>query len=198
MWLGDIMTEPLCVILAAGDSKRMGEPKALIEVCERPLLALQIERLRNVGDFQIIVVTRKDLEDDVDQIIEVYADVDYCINEEPENGRTGSLQVAISSFDSVNRILVVPVDRPGWSEDTLLKLLKHEESCCPMKDNRGGHPVLIVGNDLDSIRNAKPDDSLRTIFKTHRVRVNDPYLHLNVDTKKDIEMLDEFGKTLDY
>ena len=192
------MAEPLFIILAAGSSTRMGEPKALIEVCERPLIAFQIERIRRVSNSKIVVVTREDLEDDIDGIIEIYDNVDYCINHEPEKGRTGSLQIAISTVKDVSKIVVVPVDRPGWTIGTLKNLLKQNQSSCPMKDDKGGHPVLILGDDIDAIKKAKPDDSLRNLFKTYRFDVNDQFLHLNVDSKKDIATLVQFAETLDY
>ncbi len=193
------MGEPIFIILAAGKSERLGEPKALVEVCERPLIALQIERLRSIADYNIMIVTLKDLEDEIDQIIEIYDKVEYCINESPEKGRTGSLQIAMNMLENdVEKLIVVPVDRPGWSQETLEELIEKNISSCPIKDGRGGHPVIIVGEDIDSIKKAQPDEPLNSLFKTNRFNVNDPYLHLNIDTKKDIDALRKFAESLDY
>tara|TARA_B100000945_G_scaffold230839_1_gene187248 strand:+ start:155 stop:736 length:582 start_codon:yes stop_codon:yes gene_type:complete len=193
------MADPIFIILAAGKSERLGEPKALVEVCERPLIALQIERLRSISEFQIIIVTLKDLEDDIDQIIEIYENVEYCINDFPEKGRTGSLQIAMNLLENdVEKLIVVPVDRPGWSRETLEHLIRKDHSSCPTKDSKGGHPVMIVGNDIDIIKKAQPHEPLNSLFKTNRFEVNDSYLHLNIDTKKDIDTLREFAESLDY
>ena len=100
--------------------------------------------------------------------------------------------------NNIEKLIVVPVDRPGWSRETLEELMEKNSSSCPTKDGRGGHPVIIVGKDIDSIKKAQPNEPLSSLFKTNRFEVNDSYLHLNIDTKKDIAALRKFAESLDY
>lgn len=48
------------VIQAGGESKRMGQSKALVEFCGRPLICRMVERLRDVADELIITTNEPD------------------------------------------------------------------------------------------------------------------------------------------
>ena len=84
------------------------------------------------------------------------------------------------------RLLVVPVDRPGFSDSTLSRLISSERTCCPMKDERGGHPLVLSADDVEGIRTASPDEPLRNLIEPFKFEVGDPHLHLNVDTSVDL------------
>ena len=116
-------------------------------------------------------------------------------NTEPQKGRTGSLKVGISNIDFSKgpnyRLLVVPVDRPGFSDSTLERLIGSEESCCPMLEGRGGHPLLLSLDDVDRVRGSSEDTPLREIVDPVRFEVIDRTLHLNIDTPSDIEELEQ-------
>jgi CTP:molybdopterin cytidylyltransferase MocA len=55
-----------------------------------------------------------------------------------------------------------------------------------MKDERGGHPLVLSADDVEGIRTASPDDPLRNLVKPFKFEVGDPHLHLNVDTSVDL------------
>ncbi|RZP09888.1 MAG: hypothetical protein EVA35_02845, partial [Candidatus Poseidoniales archaeon] len=109
-----------CVVLAAGSSERLGMPKALIRVGEGNLIGWLVSRLQARG-LEPLVVTNGDILEEVTDSV----DCRVIVNPEPEAGRTGTLQVGISHLESNirQRILVVPVDRPGFSDSTLESLI---------------------------------------------------------------------------
>lgn len=180
------------VVLAAGASERLGQPKPLvpvpIEEGEVPLVRWLVERLEAM-DVEVVVVTRQELVVDVVLALPGRAIV---VNPNPEAGRTGSLQCGIKALlDSKRspkelRVLVVPVDRPGFSDSTLGILLEAEECCCPAKDGRGGHPLLLMPDDLENILQAESDTSLRDLVSPLKLIVSDPHLHLNIDVPSDL------------
>ena len=180
------------VVLAAGASERLGQPKPLvpvpIEEGEVPLVRWLVERLEAM-DVEVVVVTRQELVVDVVLALPGRAIV---VNPNPEAGRTGSLQYGIKALlDSKRspkelRVLVVPVDRPGFSDSTLGILLEAEECCCPAKDGRGGHPLLLMPDDLENILQAESDTSLRDLVTPWKLIVSDPHLHLNIDVPSDL------------
>ena len=113
-----------CVILAAGSSIRLGKEKALIPLNSRTLVGWLAERVSERG-LRPVIVTKSEIEGAVSK------DVGKCelvINPDPSRGRTGSLQVGISTLDKSAgkgyRLLVVPVDRPGFSSSTLDRLIQ--------------------------------------------------------------------------
>jgi CTP:molybdopterin cytidylyltransferase MocA len=178
-----------CVILAAGSSNRLGRDKALIRIGTGTLVGWLSERVSNKG-VDVTVVANKT---NIAEISAKLPESNIVENTEPQKGRTGSLKVGISSIDFSKgndyRLLVVPVDRPGFSDSTLERLIGSEESCCPMRDGRGGHPLLLSPVDVERVRESPEDSPLREIVQPVRFEVIDESLHLNIDTPSDIEGL---------
>jgi len=181
----------VCIILAAGSSSRLGRDKALVPIGSRPLIRWLSDRVTEKGVDVTVVANKKNAE----EISSILTDSNVVVNPEPLKGRTGSLKVGISNLDlSIGtdyRLLVVPVDRPGFSDSTLKRLIKSDETCCPMREGRGGHPILLSPNDVESVRTSSPEKSLREIVEPLRFEVTDGELHLNIDDPRDIEHLEE-------
>lgn len=175
-----------CVVLAAGSSERLGQSKVLVNIGEDTLVGWIVRRLVTQG-LSPVVVTRSEIEGEV---VEATPSCEVLVNPNPDAGRTGTLQVGIANLDVVTghgyRLLVVPVDRPGFSDSTLSRLVSSERTCCPMKDGRGGHPLVLSADDVDGIRTASPDVPLRNLVKPFRFEVGDPHLHLNIDASVDL------------
>ena len=180
-----------CIVLAAGASARLGQPKALVDIEGRPLIQYLVERLEAVG-LEPVIVTRAELSVD---IVLTLSTRTVVINPNPDAGRTGSLQCGLKQILDTKggtrafRLLVVPVDRPGFSDNTLHMLMQKEVCACPAKDGRGGHPLLLMPDDIARIRTATPDTPLRELCQPERFEVDDFHLHLNLDTPSDIEVL---------
>ena len=180
-----------CVILAAGSSSRLGMDKALVDVGSQTLISWISRRLSSrVANITIVAN-----ESNFAEISKTVSDVNVILNRNPHEGRTGSLKVGIDSIDSSGlesyRLLVVPVDRPGFSDSTLDRLICSEETCCPMKEGRGGHPLVLTFEDVDKVRNSSANSSLREVIQASRFEVLDRFLELNIDTPEDIINLQE-------
>ena len=176
-----------CVILAAGRSSRLGKPKALIEVEGVSLISWILSRLTKVG-LRPIVVTREEL---VEKIRDSVGDIEIIVNEEPELGRTGSVKKGLNYLREKMvgdlRILIVPVDRPGFSISTLELLITMKSSSCPSSEGKGGHPLIVDVEDIEKILQAPSDSPLNSIIKPNKIDVEDEYLHMNIDTRKDVD-----------
>ena len=179
------------IILAAGASSRLGQPKALVEVNGIPLIQHLVERLESRG-LEPVIVTNAEI---IVDILLAVPERTVVINPNPESGRTGSLQCGLKQIldtkggERAFKLLVVPVDRPGFSDATLELMMTKDCCCCPEKDGRGGHPLLLMPDDVATIRTAKPDTPLRDLCKPERFEVDDLHLHLNLDTPEDVEVL---------
>ncbi len=180
-----------CVILAAGSSSRLGRDKALVDVGSQTLISWISRRLSGrVANITIVAN-----ESNFVEISKMLSDVNVILNRNPHKGRTGSLKVGIDSIDSSGvedyRLLVVPVDRPGFSDSTLDRLICSEETCCPMKEGRGGHPLVLTSEDVDKVRKSSANLPLREVIEAGRFEVMDRFLYLNIDTPEDIINLQE-------
>ena len=183
-----------CVILAAGSSSRLGMDKALVDVGSQTLISWISRRLSSrVANITIVAN-----EANFTEISKMVSNVNVILNQNPHRGRTGSLKVGIDSIDSSGvedyRLLVVPVDRPGFSDSTLNRLISSEETCCPMKEGRGGHPLVLTFEDVDKVRKSSANSPLREVIKASRFEVLDKFLDLNIDTPEDAVNLHEILK----
>ena len=180
-----------CVILAAGSSSRLGVDKALVDVGSQTLISWISRRLSSrVANITIVAN-----ESNFTEISKMVSNANVILNRNPHKGRTGSLKLGIDSIDSSGvedyRLLVVPVDRPGFSDSTLDRLIYSQETCCPTKEGRGGHPIVLTFEDVDKVRKSSPSSPLREVIEASRFEVQDRYLELNIDTPNDIVDLQE-------
>ena len=182
-----------CVVLAAGFSERLGRPKALLRLGERNLTGWLVGRLQRHG-LDPVVVTNENL---FDELLET-AGCDVICNPDPESGRTGTVQLGIRRVGLApgRRFLVVPIDRPGFSDSTLSSLLAAQSTACPSSGGRGGHPLLLSEQDATRILEVAPSAPLRDLVEPDRMEVSDPHLHLNIDTPDEIERLTKAAETL--
>lgn len=179
------------ILLAAGRSSRLGQPKALVDVHGQPLIQRLMSRLHQLNDVEVTIVTNTDLLAD---IMLLCPSAHVVLNPDPEKGRTGSVQRGLSSILERNgrlprKVLLVPVDRPGWSVEIVRNLLQMETSSCPVWDKRGGHPLFIVGDDINAVYLAKGDVPLSFLVDRKTMPVDFRWLHLNIDTKEDLSEL---------
>ena len=170
------------IVLTAGASKRLGEPKALVDIHGESLIQILIRKLK-VKKLRIIIVTRVELFNEMEKLGEK-----VVINTNPESGRTGSIQCGIKELES-ERCLIVPVDRPGFSNATIEKLINLEKTSCPSKNGKGGHPVILSKEDCEKILSSNPSTPLRDIINPAKIEVDDEFLHLNIDFPKDLKKL---------
>jgi CTP:molybdopterin cytidylyltransferase MocA len=83
------------------------------------------------------------------------------------------------------------VDRPGFSNTTIEKLINLENTSCPSKNGKGGHPVILSREDCEKILSCNPSTPLRDIINPIKIEVEDEFLHLNIDFPEDLEKLRE-------
>jgi len=177
------------VVLAAGESKRLGRAKALLNCGEKTLIKFIVDRLESIN-LKVIVITNSELEKSIFEALELN-NAKVIVPENTEY-RTGNLIAGLNAIKNPEKILVVPVDRPGWSLDTVKKLISVDFTCCPEYQGKGGHPLLICKTDLEKLSKSSVDTPLNTIFTTKRINVLDTYLHLNIDTPDDLFILKKF------
>lgn len=191
------MNQLYAVVLAAGKSTRLGQPKAMVTVKigkrEIPLVKWLVERLEQAG-ISPIIVTNQEL---LVPITFALPNRSVVLNPAPEKGRTGTIQCGLATIISnlkskrAMNVLIVPVDRPGFTASTLEVLRHTEVTACPAKDGLGGHPVLVTPDDVEKILLASPETSLRDLISPMRINVADEFLHMNIDTVDDLKELQQ-------
>ena len=185
------------VLLAAGLSRRLGRPKALVSVNGRTLVEWAHERLLAANCTPVVVVNT-DIESESKALL---PNAHIVVNPQPDLGRTGSLQLGLRTLVEVlgyeiQRLVMVPVDRPCWNVPLLKALLEHEGNVAPAHDGRRGHPVVLEGEGLATVSQAQQDTPLRDLVHFAPLSVFAPWLNMNIDTPEDVDQLLAEGEHL--
>jgi molybdenum cofactor cytidylyltransferase len=197
------------VILAAGESSRMGADKALLpwppQAAGEPpskdtLLSAAIRSLTLATDF-ILVVAGKN-EATIAPI--AYANgASVVTNPDPSRGQFSSLQVGLHEVLNRGRdaAVITLVDRPPVSAATVQLLRDAFESASqniwavvPELSGKHGHPYLVGRELMELFLQASPTESAREVEHRYQghiqyVAVNDPFVALNLNTPDDYAAL---------
>ena len=179
------------VILAAGASQRLGQPKSLVKVGDSTLVGLAYRKLVEAGCSPILIVTRSELSV---PIMQATVGSTVIVNQKPEDGRTGSIQCGILSLAGdkgrmPRRVVIAPVDRPGWSIGHVKSLLLEQRSSTLASNGRRGHPLLLDAEAIQSVLAAPAQSALRELVSFAEVAVDAPLLGLNIDHPDDLILL---------
>lgn len=176
------------MILAAGASTRLGRPKALVPVGSTTLVGLAVKRLLQAGCTPVIVVTRASIQYEVTtQAVEATV----VVNKSPEEGRTGTVQCGLMALMGdkgrmPRRVLIAPVDRPGWSSKDIPALTEQDTTSTLSYHGRPGHPLMLHAPDIEHVLAADPQTPLRDLISPLLVETSTPHLSLNIDTPDDL------------
>ncbi len=190
------------IILAAGESTRMGRDKALlpwppdVAAPGSTLLSSAIRSLAGHCDFVLVAAGRNE---EILQPI-VWANGAFLIrNATPELGQFSSLQTGLQ--EALNRgrdnAMITLVDRPPPQTETLSALVEsflgreHQTwAVVPEYGGRHGHPILAGRDMIEKFLRAPATSSAREIEHRYQEHiayfaVNDPRVALNINTPED-------------
>lgn len=135
------------VILAAGNSTRMGYPKALLPFRDGTFLTHILAVLKRAGLPKPIIVLGK-AACAIRPVIMEWDSV-VLVNENPGRGQLSSIQIALSSLPSeCDAVMIWPVDQPAISEALVKKLVRlfitsKKLIALPINGERRGHPAIF-------------------------------------------------------
>jgi molybdenum cofactor cytidylyltransferase len=187
------------VILAAGLSSRMGQPKALLPAGSggpsfvRRLSATLLEG----GVADVIVVGRPD--DGVlrAEIEGLGTGVRFVANPRADEGQLSSVLAGLNAADrpGVHGVLVTPVDVPLTLPTTVRALLTvFATSRAPIVratyHGRHGHPVIFGRVVFEALRHADPSVGAKAVVRAHAadvidLEVDDPSVLHDIDRPDD-------------
>ncbi len=185
------------IVLAAGESTRMGMPKALlrfprkVSVPARLKTSCEDERPTESSDTtfleQIISVLQKSELDRVTVVLGAQAarirastelaGVDVVVNEDYRKGQLSSLVAGLRSLPSqAEAILLCLVDNPlvsGATVDRIVRAFREtgKPIVIPAFEGRRGHPALFAKVMFDELLHAPADEGARQVVRSHQDQV---------------------------
>lgn len=147
------------ILLAAGGSRRMGQPKALLPWRGAPLAVGHVAALQAVcGRVRVVLGGHGEAIDVVlPEAVERVWNLRWA-----ETGMAESLALALEDLPERAQALVTPVDLPPAPREVLERLLEAGAPAVPTVDGQDGHPALIeVGRIRAGLRAERLDLLLR-------------------------------------
>ncbi len=189
------------LLLAAGESSRMGRDKALLLYRGRPFVETILGTLREAGIERVALVLGHHAEEIKRQLI--VRGVEVVVNRDYRRGQTSSLQAGLRALDSpdLEAALLCLVDHPAVSGATVRQLIgAFEESrpamVIPTYQGRRGHPVVISRTLFEELKRLGPAEGANAVIRKYRdttqfVPVDDRGVLLDVDDPKSYRELGE-------
>jgi molybdenum cofactor cytidylyltransferase len=159
-------------ILAAGESRRMGQPKALLPYRGATFL----EHLLQITRHPRIDVQRAVLGAGAEAIRAQLrlTDEQVVVNNDWERGQLSSIQAAIRSLTpgQAEGLLICPVDHPLVSSHLIGDLIRAFDAsgkgiALPIYEGRRGHPVIFGAKLYGELLAAADDLGARQIVRAH-------------------------------
>ena len=164
------------ILLAAGESSRMGFPKPLLPYRGTTFLAHLLGVLR--GQVQPLILVLGHEAERVRKASQIPADVRVLVNQDYRLGQLSSLQSALRSLqarDAAEGALVALVDHPCITRNLVALLVRTFEQerppvLIPTYRGRRGHPMVFSGELLPELLEAPLDQGARWVVRRHKPR----------------------------
>lgn len=182
------------IILAGGESKRMGRPKPLIDVGGKTFSQIIVEKLKSAGLRDISIVLGSDAEN-IKKDLNI-KNIKTIINSNWRGGQISSLKAALKNVSSDTEALVVClIDHPGVSVTTIDSIISEyllggNDIVIPVYAGRGGHPVVFGRRVFNDLMAASEKSGAREVvrsgkFRVARISLDDPFIRQDLDTPDD-------------
>jgi molybdenum cofactor cytidylyltransferase len=186
----------VAVVLAAGESSRMGRPKALLPIGGKSFIEAIVMALRQTRIAKILIVLGHHAEDLKPQIEGL--PVTILINSEYRLGQLSSLQVAVRhlmglpDFTGVDGILVHLVDHPYLNPALVNRMIEGFYNSgklivLPRYGSHHGHPVIFSARLFGELLQAPLEQGAKAVVNAHRddtleLETDDAGIAIDIDT----------------
>lgn len=184
------------IVLAAGGSERLGQPKQLLDWCGKPFVLQVVQNALSAGLLPVTVVTGSDRA----QVEDALAGVPVkCIhNPHWAQGQSTSMKVGLAALPvKCERVMFLLSDQPQISPVMIRQLIERQNAqqapiTAPMVQDQRGNPVLFGKETFDALKAISGDQGGRAVFSKFKV----DYLTwidrrdaFDVDLEEDIDKL---------
>ncbi len=155
------------IILAAGESSRMGSPKALLEFRGETFL----DRLIRCFDAHCspVIVVLGHTPEVIRAGVRAPGKAEFVLNPHYQLGQFSSLQCGLRAVSpDAEGVVLTPVDHPNIEADTVARLIESAAPIAiPQYLGRHGHPVLFTRALFAEFLVLPPEEQARTVLHRH-------------------------------
>ena len=183
----------VAVILSAGESSRMGRPKALLPIDGQTFIEKIVGAIKQTEVGKVIVILGHHAEE-MRRRIE-HLPVEILVNPDYKLGQLSSLQVAVRRLEqeaSCDGLLVHLVDHPYIDAKLVEVMIERFRATgklivVPRHDGRRGHPVIFARKLFDELLAAPMDQGAKAVVNAHRddtleIDTQDAGVTVDIDT----------------
>ena len=182
------------IVLAGGESKRMGTPKMMIPFRGGTIISTAVKNILESDIKNVIVVLgayRSGVKKATEQL-----DVKYCYNPDYREGMLSSVRCGFRSLpDDLRAALVFPGDQPLIGPEVVNLVINAylqtgKGMVVPVYDGQRGHPLLVDGKYRDEIQKLEGPDGLRELARRNpddvlEIETDNPLILKDIDTRED-------------
>lgn len=190
------------IVLAAGESRRMGSPKMLLPYNDATVIEQVINNLLDADIDRVVVVLGANRED-IMKVTRSY-DVFHCYNEDYKGGMLSSVKCGFFSLpQGCTGALIMPGDQPmtgpGEINRVIRTFLESGKGLVMAAHNgKRGHPLIVDMKYADEVLTLPEDEGLRALAARHPEDVlesdtDDSSVLRDIDTQEDY--MNEISKT---
>ncbi len=184
------------IILAAGESSRMGKPKMMLPFGEKSIIETVIMQSNMARSSKTYVVLGSG-EDAIRNTIKDQ-DAEIVFNQEYKKGMLSSVQKGLKSLpETTEAVMVLLGDQPMIGTqimDSMIARYKQTEKNIIIASYQGkrGHPILIGSGHFKKILGFSSDQSLRDLLDLYPEDIEDletenPEILRDIDTQQDYQ-----------
>lgn len=186
------------IVLAAGESSRMGSPKPLLKLGDRTFLEKIVDDLKAAGVDNLLVVLGAKAEE-IEERIDL-SGVKTVYNPDYRRGQLSSLWAALRELPPQTRgVLFTLADHPAVKLSTYQKLISAWEEhpdkiAVPLYQGRGGHPIIFPAALKEEFLQAPEDQGARAVIyreesRVEKIPVDDAGIKKDIDTRQNYQEL---------
>jgi molybdenum cofactor cytidylyltransferase len=173
------------VVLSAGESSRMGRPKALLPIDGQTFIERIVAALKHAKLGKIIVILGHNASELQAKII--HLPVEILINLDYKRGQLSSLQLAIRYLQAdpdCDGILVHLVDHPYIDPGLIEEMIRRFDQTkrkiiVPKFRGKRGHPVIFSRELFSELLSAPMDQGAKAVVNAHLAET------LEIDTEEE-------------
>ncbi|MFH1821333.1 MAG: nucleotidyltransferase family protein [Methanobacteriota archaeon] len=157
------------VILGAGESRRMGTQKLLLDINGKLMIERVIESFREIADEIVVVLGHKP------EVLVPVLDklsVKWTVNLNYLNGMVTSFKEGLKKVEGSDAVFMALGDQPIVKRDFLYEAIESWKGgakiVCPIVNGKKGHPVLFDHSLFKEILALGKDQYVRDVIHGHK------------------------------